>query len=196
MDKRYLLGKPLELTDELFIGKGRDRVCYQHPIDPSLCIKISIRNNKQSVREADYFQYLYTRSLDLSLLSCYKGEVETNLGKGYMFELVRNHNGAISETLTQMLQKKTISAERVVAEAAKLRAYLINNKICVRDISPSNIVVQNLGTTQCLRVIDGVSNPGVFPWTIRIPCLIARANDKSWHSFHRKVLNLSKTLDE
>jgi hypothetical protein len=45
----------LELDSTLFIAKGRDRACYRHPLEPSLCIKVALRPEKQSVREKAYF---------------------------------------------------------------------------------------------------------------------------------------------
>lgn len=50
--------KEINLSDNLIVGKGRDRVCYEHPNNANLCIKISITNDKQSKREVSYFKFL------------------------------------------------------------------------------------------------------------------------------------------
>ncbi|WP_419812057.1 YrbL family protein [Bacterioplanoides sp.] len=178
------------LTDKLVIGKGRDRICYQHPSNPSLCIKISIRDNKQSVREARYFSYLYKTGSDARHLSCYRGTVETNVGTGYLFDLIADDSGDVSKTLTELLKNGEISDQEIKQPIQQLSDYLVHNRICVRDISPSNIVYQKTGSGFELMIIDGVSNPGIYPWTIRFKHLVKRANDKSWASFHRKVQRL------
>lgn len=182
---------PLVLTDDLIIGKGRDRVCYRHPSDINLCIKISIKNNKQSFREARYFSFLYKGKKDLSHLSCYRGKVETSLGIGYVFDLVLDHDGQVSKTLTHFFEQANTPYSTIDSSVINLREYLIKNRICVRDISPSNIVYQKLSKGYKLMIIDGVSNPGISPLTIRLGILIKRANDKSWKSFHRKIKRLT-----
>lgn len=178
------------LTDKLVIGKGRDRICYQHPSNQSLCIKISVTNNKQSVREARYFSYLYKTRSNTRQLSCYQGTVETNKGKGYLFDLISDDNGNASKTLTELFKCGSLSDKEIEAPIQQLKNYLVDNRICVRDLSPSNIVYQRLGSDFKLVIIDGISNPGIYPWTIRFKHFVKRANDKSWASFHRKVQRL------
>lgn len=178
------------LTDELIIGKGRDRICYRHPNDSRLCIKISVTNNKQSVREARYFRFLSKSGSDTHLLSCYRGKVETNEGTGHLFDLISDDNGEVSRTLTELFKNGSLSDKDIEKPIQQLNDYLVDNRICVRDISPSNIVYQRSGSGFKLMIIDGVSNPGVYPWTIRFKYFVKRANDKSWSSFHRKVQRL------
>ena len=100
----------IELSDDLIIGKGRDRICYEHPYNKNLCIKISINSNKQSKREVSYFKFLTQKQVDLSKISIFQGYVITNLGKGYTFDLIRDKNGNVSKTLRECLESKALTS--------------------------------------------------------------------------------------
>jgi hypothetical protein len=184
----------IQLSDQLIIGKGRDRICYKHPTIDEICIKISIKGDKQSKREVRYFTFLKNRNSDLSKISIYRGKENTNLGIGFSFELIRDHNGNVSKTLRQALESRDISIQEVQPKLLELKTYLIANRICVRDISPSNISCQI--TTQGLNlvIIDGVSNANLNPLTIRLQSLVNKAIDKAWKGLDRKLIRIEKSL--
>lgn len=186
--------KIIQLTSQLIIGKGRDRICYEHPLIDDICIKLSIKGNKQSNREVRYFTFLKDRGADLSSISIFLGKIETNLGKGYSFELIRDEDGSVSRTLRQALESKYISIQDIQPKLAELKAYLIANKICVRDISPSNISCQKTSCGHNLVIIDGVSNANLNPLTIRLQSLVNKAIEKAWKGLDRKLIRIEKSL--
>lgn len=141
--------KEIYLTDELVVGKGRDRICYEHPNDSNLCIKVSINNDKQSSREVRYFNFLIKRNTNLSKISIFRGNVKTNKGLGYTFDLIRDYDGKVSKTLRQCLESQEFTIQWIQPQLVELKKYLIDNKICVRDISPSN--------TSCQRTSSGIN---------------------------------------
>lgn len=185
----------IQLNDSLIIGKGRDRVCYEHPRLKNLCIKISISNDKQSKREVSYFKFLQKTSKNLSHISAFRGKTNTNLGLGYTFDVVRDHDGKISKTLRQCLESRIFSIESIRPEINDLKEYLISNKICVRDISPSNISCQITPHGTNLFIIDGVSNSNINPLTIRLQSLINASIDKAWRGLNRKLVRIENALN-
>lgn len=187
----------LILTDDMIIGKGRDRVCYAHPDDLSLCIKITTGSPKQSLREKKYFSYLLNNHSDLQHLSVFRGEASTNLGTGYLFDMIRDYDNAVSGTLKTYLETQLISFSDAETQLTELKQYLITNNICVRDISPSNVVCQKnrRGESFRMMIIDGVSNASVNPLTIRWPLLTKRAISKSWDGIERKIQRIKNKLE-
>ncbi len=184
----------IQLSDDLIIGKGRDRVCYAHPHKKNLCIKISIGSNKQSKREVSYFKFLTSRHTDLSNISIFQGNVITNLGKGYTFDLIRDEDGSIAKTLRQCLESKIFTIDEIQPKLHDLREYLVKNKICVRDISPSNISCQETSQGVNLFIIDGVSNANINPLTIRFQSFINASIAKAWKGLERKLARIEKNL--
>jgi hypothetical protein len=72
----------------LFIGEGMGRKCYTHPFEKNLCIKIpSKRGQRSSQREIDYLNRLHASGKSFDMIADFKGEIETNFGKGNLYEL-------------------------------------------------------------------------------------------------------------
>jgi len=186
--------KEINLSDNLIVGKGRDRVCYEHPNNANLCIKISITNDKQSKREVSYFKFLKKTNADLSKISIFRGKKNTSIGLGYTFDLIRDHDGCISKTLRQCLESQEFTTQWIRPQLIKLKQYLITNKICVRDISPSNISCKKTPHGIDLFIIDGVSNSNINPFTIRLQSLVNASIDKAWKGLERKLVRIEKSL--
>lgn len=186
----------IHLEDTLIVGKGRDRVCYEHPTSHNLCIKISIHNNKQSKREVSYFNFLEKSNSDLSRISIFRGKVNTTKGVGYCFDLIRDFDGRISKTLRQCLEKEVFTRQYIQPQLDELKAYLVSNKICARDISPSNISCQKTPTGFNLFIIDGISNANLNPLTLRIQSLVNAAINKAWKGLNRKLARIERALNE
>ena len=94
----------LNLDDSLIIGKGANRTCYRHPSDKEKCIKIP--NNSQCETQAleiQYYELLASNRIALKHISQYYGEIDTNVGKGYIYELIRDFDGEISKPISDYL---------------------------------------------------------------------------------------------
>ena len=76
----------------------------------------------------------------------------------------------------------------------ELKNYLIANKICVRDISPSNISCERTLNGVNLFIIDGVSNSNINPLTIRLQSLVNTSIDKAWKGLERKLARIERAL--
>jgi serine/threonine protein kinase len=184
----------IQLSDDLIIGEGRDRICYEHPAIHEQCIKISKKSDKQSKREMHYFSFLKNKNTDLSKISMFLGVVETNKGLGYAFDLIRDNDGNVSKTLLQSLNAKEFTIQDIKLQLSSLKEYLITNKICVRDISPSNISCQKTLDSINLFIVDGVSNANANPLTIRFQRLINASIDKAWKGLDRKLARIESSL--
>lgn len=178
----------IDLDKCKLIGKGRDRACYEHPEDPSLCIKVALQREKQSKREIRYLKYLEKKNKDLSRISKFQGLINTNLGKGYIFELAKNHNGLIAPTLTFAIQNKLISEEEVKEIIDSVDTYLTEQAICVSDLSPNNItVIREQSSELSFQIIDGIGVAKPNPFITRIPSLINKCHQKALERLKRKA---------
>lgn len=177
----------IDLSAAELIGQGRDRNCYRHPTIDNQCIKVSRQPQKQTRREQVYFSYLNRKKRDMSGVACYLDTVQTSFGEGAVFELVSNENGQLASTLTEAIKRKEISHAQTEELLTELYNYLYDQKICVRDLSPNNIMCQWQHGKPKLIIVDGVSNPGINPLNIRIGCLAHRFIDRSWASLEKKL---------
>lgn len=177
----------IDLSKAELIGQGRDRDCYRHPLITNQCIKVSRKPQKQTKRERVYFAHLMFWKKDTSRLAHYLSAVNTSLGEGASYELMLDDNGQISETLREVILHQRIPEGQVRHMLDDLLAYLLENHICVRDISPSNIMCQKKHSEYRLVIVDGVSNPGVNPLNIRINFLSRHFILRAWRSLERKV---------
>ncbi|EKT63941.1 YrbL family protein [Providencia burhodogranariea] len=103
---KIILTKHLELTPSLLIASGRQRACYQHPEYDNLCIKIhhADRGDRETLREVKYYNRLYRSKSPVTTISHYYGTQETNLGLGYVFQLIKDKSGTVSKTLDYYLK--------------------------------------------------------------------------------------------
>ncbi|MEQ3692654.1 MAG: YrbL family protein [Thalassolituus sp.] len=184
----------INLSKAELIGQGRDRNCYRHPSIHNQCIKVSRKSQKQTRREQAYFAYLMKRSADTSKLSHYLSTVQTTHGEGATFELILDDKGQISSTLTAVIRDTEVPYSTIRALLDDLRSYLLTQKICVRDLSPNNIMCQQQDGKLNLFIVDGVSNPGINPLNIRVAFMSRYFIKRSWRSLERKVDGLYQEL--
>ena len=178
----------LSLDESLLIGIGRDRACYQHPTTPSLCIKVALKAEKQSIRERNYLKFLKKKNRDLTYISQYMGTLDTNLGKGHVFELVRDEKNNIAPTLKTAIQNKHIECHEVEELVNQLKTYLYTQSICAYDLSPNNIVVvKNSNSKWSLKIIDGIGISQPNPFIIHFKTLTHKVLDKSFKRLKRKI---------
>ena len=151
----------LQLTDDLLIATGERRKCYRHPDDPGKCVKVSHLTkgrDMQARREDKYYRRYMKRGCSLEHLAAFHGRVETNLGPGYIFDLVTNLDGELSTSLGEYIRGGSL-VQSFEAELKKLRAYMFKEGIIAGDFNESNILVQEQGDgNRHLVIIDGLGN--------------------------------------
>lgn len=185
----------INLSKAELIGQGRDRNCYRHPSIHNQCIKVSRKSQKQTRREQAYFAYLMKQSADTSKLSHYLSTVQTTHGEGATFELILDDKGQISSTLTAVIRDTEVPYSTIRALLDDLRSYLLTQKICVRDLSPNNIMCQQQDGKLNLFIVDGVSNPGINPLNIRVAFMSRYFIKRSWGSLETKLQLLRQEIN-
>lgn len=151
----------LTLREDHLIGTGTRRKCYRHPEDPGKCVKVSTvvkGRDQQTKREIAYYRKYGRRGCPLHHLAGFHGPVETNLGRGWVFDLITDPDGGISRPLGRMIKDGTPVAE-LQAELDELRAYMFEHGIICGDFNHDNILVQRQPDgSRRLMIIDGLGN--------------------------------------
>jgi hypothetical protein len=161
----------IEINSENYIGEGEVRTCYEHPLNRNLCIKILKPEVSKSyvLKETLYYRKISKRNypnLKNLFYSDFKGEIETNLGLGHTFDLIRDETtGEISKTLEYYLNNNTYLTDGIFEKAVfSLKKKMIEYKIFTRDLRARNLCCKlNADGTINLIIIDGIGHRDFFP---------------------------------
>ncbi|WP_133406385.1 YrbL family protein [Parashewanella tropica] len=182
----------LIINESLYIAKGTHRCCYIHPHDDNLCIKIPLnKQGKQSKniqkalnREHKYYKRLSSRNISWKHLSEYKGDIDTNLGKGSIYQLIKDDNGLVSKSLEYYLQNPSLIKdyeENFVKQLDCLYEYMSSNKILTTSLLPRNIAVQKTDCHLKLWIIDDIGNSEFIPISEVTSRLIRKKIKRKWN---------------
>ncbi len=160
----------LDLTPELYLGKGRTRECYQHPTDPTKCVKVDFREKgcRQTEKEAQYYLKLkrIKPGLVYDFIPHFHGMVETNKGRAGVFDLIRDDDGTVSRTLGVYLRDGTVARERRIWEQAldEFLARLMETGVILRDLNNWNLSARRRADRSIqLVAIDGIGHRDFIP---------------------------------
>lgn len=138
--------KLIQLNKSLIFAEGGERVCYDHPEDNNKIIKIEKENslNSQNKLEEVYYRFLESKKISFDhLANCY-GYIETNYGKGLVFEKIVDYNGESSHDFRYYLRNNMLG-EKIEKELLKdLENYLYENRILFIDVSTVNLCCQEV----------------------------------------------------
>lgn len=156
----------LTINTENSIGKGRDRVCYEHPTQSNRCIKVTHKDPKQSINDKNYYKKLEKRNISWDMIARYYGEEETSLGTGLVFEKILDYDNKVSQPLNIAINsihdEATLNA--IIEKLAVMRDYLLQEKIIFRDLRPQNILFCRVSPDEFkLVIIDGIGNSDYIP---------------------------------
>ncbi len=147
----------IKISDENLIGSGTRRVCYRHPSNPELCIKIpkpTRHGIKQQNREIIYYRYLADRAIPLKRITAYHGTVGTSLGTGYLYDLITDEDGQFSRQFSDFLSEENDRSDEYIEVIETLEHYFFDNRVLFYDLNPWNIL--------CRSSIDGHLEPYVI----------------------------------
>lgn len=169
------------LTHNYFIGKGTNMAVYINPMNPSQCIKIRIREIRDYYLEMDYRKSRQRRRLpQSSLMVKYYGEVETNLGTGYVYERVAEYDSSTSLSIHDLAQLEMLAREKgcnlkeiagtekeipcVKDVIVKLFGGILQDRVIVHDYNCFNFMVQfSTPKSWRIRIIDGLGYRVLIP---------------------------------
>ena len=172
---------PLELRQTPSFAEGGNRLCFVHPHDNNLCIKVTkpdaiarLRAKKsflKKLKPASYFddnlnEYnayqqpaIQNGGADIytHIPHCY-GWQETDLGAGLVSDYYSDDDQAPCKTLRQILQAHGYSDE-IETKLHQLADYLRDTQLLTKNILPHNVVLAADGR---LKIIDGIGAPSAF----------------------------------
>jgi hypothetical protein len=182
----------IEIDTHALIGKGLHRECYVHPDDPTLCIKVVVSGTiDENRREAAYYALLARRDVSWDMLPKFHGLVQTSLGEGAVFDLIRDHDGRVSHTLAHYLASERLLAQygpALKSALAELSAYLERNRIITMTLKPKNILFQQRAPGEGkLVIVDNIGNSDFIPLANHSRWLAQRKIRRKWRRFVRSM---------
>jgi hypothetical protein len=183
----------IEINSEA-IGQGQERICYRHPLDGSRLIKIQRGDSdKQTRRELRFYRNLARRGMqDFSHIPRFHGFVDTNLGRGFVVDLIADYDGEVSKSLWWHFQRGYPVSE-FEPYLDELRRYLLARRIVFSvDMGRYNVLFQKLSGEQArLVVIDGLGNHTAINWPDEIGYFARRKIARRWKRFIDRLRNYS-----
>ncbi|MBW6510037.1 MAG: PhoP regulatory network YrbL family protein [Desulfuromonadales bacterium] len=192
-------------------AQGGNRLCYVHPEDSKLCIKVrrpdftladrrrkkgflkkirplsSFDDNLEEFKVMGELKKHYAETIFQHISRCY-GFVETDMGKGLVSELIRNTDHRISQTLKKYIWEFGVTGSLKTAIESLLEVWK-HELVPSRDLLLHNIVVQQ-DAEKIIRlvVIDGLGNTGLIP---------LRYLPRSWQmqKIERKIANFYERIE-
>lgn len=199
--------KPVHL-----LAKGGERSCYIDPDNENFIIKVvhaQNKHNRQNELEYDYYKILEKRDVDFSRIPKCHGWIETNYGKGLIFERITNYDSSTIRSLSFYTKHNLFSKEYDMHLLGELQTYLFQNKILFVDASLSNIFCQKISANDYkLIIFDGLGGRryGFKFWLYnKVPFLTKYKIKKQWNKLianyeYEKSLNIpleeSSTLEK
>jgi hypothetical protein len=163
---------PLALTEK--IASGKHRVCWRHPQDPSLCIKVAIPGSgkNDNANEHHYLRHLASRGVQSRHLPRTYGWAETDHGRGLVTDLIQTPAGTPAPDLRFALRNglmEEAKAQQLVSEALDWAA---DQGVIVLDARPQNFVIGGSKSTgEWLVFIDGLGTYTLAALPYRLACI-------------------------
>lgn len=159
----------IQLDDSLLYGQGSHKKCFLHPHNKNLYIKIAYNEGGQKdlIREINYIDVLKRRHKDYSILPKYFGKVNTNLGTGYVFEIIRDYNNGRTQTLEDFITDLNLFSQNyslIVRLLKELKEKLYKNEIITMVLFPENILFQKTDeNTYRVRIVNDMGSAVLIP---------------------------------
>jgi hypothetical protein len=180
----------LRLSPGYFVGEGAHRKCFRHPGDANRCIKVlhSECDGRRFWGQVGYYSRLQRRGVDFQQLTPCREMIDTNLGKGLVFDLVLDDDGRISRSLEYYLQQNDRRFnEWIVTEIEQLKQNLYDQWVVFHDLNPAKILVKRLGFDEFqLVVIDAVGHNQFIPLANYSSLIARRKLVRIWNRHYRQ----------
>jgi hypothetical protein len=204
----------LLLSETEPFARGGRRACYFHPADPGLCVKVALpgkepeilrrqappwgRFRSRAVFDENMADSRFARRLQRRLgerafkhIPRVHDFIETDLGPGLVFDLVRDADGRVSLSGKGFIVENGITA--AVREALeKLKRFFLENRILIRDPFPHNFAFRkNADGGVKIYAIDGFGSGTFLPLVSLFPPAGRRYTEKK---FRRLEKGMERTL--
>lgn len=152
-----------------YMDKALTKNVFLHPHNKNLCIKIAYNEGGQKdlIREINYIDVLKRRHKDYSILPKYFGKVNTNLGTGYVFEIIRDYNNGRTQTLEDFITDLNLFSQNyslIVRLLKELKEKLYKNEIITMVLFPENILFQKTDeNTYRVRIVNDMGSAVLIP---------------------------------
>ena len=178
------------LSTQHFVAEGTDRKCFRHPGEAQLCIKVlhPERRSGRFWREVNYYSGLRRRNADFRYLTRFHGLIDTNLGKGAIFDLVLDDDGRVSKSLDYYLAQNDRRFNAwVVDEIESLKQNFYQQWIVFHDLNPTNILVKRLSFDEFrMVVIDGIGHNHLIPLASYSRILARKKITRVWNQRYQQ----------
>lgn len=174
------------------IGSGRHRRCYSHPQDNNKCIKVLYNPDdggmKEVKRETTYYRRKSSQIRACHAIPNYYGKVNTNLGHGHIFDLVKDYDGQISKSLGYYIQHNKISDAVLRKKLKELRQSLIECGISTMTLKEYNILYRKTSPEEgYLVVIDNIGEAEFLPIASLFRFLHRKKIDRIFQRFSQRL---------
>lgn len=184
----------INIDSSSIIGKGLHRECYVHPKNKNLCVKVVVAGDSKEIqREKKYYSLLERRDISWEMLAKFYGFVETNLGQGAIFDLIRDHDDEISKSLAYYLASSERTESHYLGlsrSISLLKEYLYQQKVITMTLKPKNILFKKIGHEDGrLVIVDGIGNSDLIPVCNYSTYLARKKILRKWRRFESSILN-------
>lgn len=137
----------MHLKDSMMISRGTTRVCYHHPGNSQLIIKVPFQNKKEgelaNAREIKGYYDLMRNQIDLDFISHCYGLVSTNMGVGLVCDCILDHDGSVSKSIFEIiLYQESCDVEYLIKVTKVFCDSLLYRDIFLFDINLKNILMR------------------------------------------------------
>ncbi len=175
----------LQISNKPF-AMGKRRMCYVHPEDPRLAIKIGNNGiDAQMQREIRFYSKLKKTSKLLgNHLPRFHGLCATNLGEGMVVDLVRNYDGEISRPLGWYLALG-FPIEEFESGLAEFYQEILQQRVLFnQDLTLRSLLFRKTSAVSGkLVAVNGFYNVGGSALQQLLPFLLKRKISNSWEAF-------------
>lgn len=180
----------IQLSPSLLIGKGTERLCYQHPENPKRCIKVThnkAHSKQQNEKDAVYYEVLKTRHIPWTHIPQCHGWVETDQGPGLCFDLIQGDTNHTLPSLNQGLEGHMFSLDEIRPALHQLYQYLYQYRIFTSDLRETNIICQPKGSSWHCFLIDGLGDRDFIKLAAHSKWLGHLKVDRQWKKFEKRL---------
>lgn len=183
----------LELDESAPVAIGEHRKIFEHPEDRNLCIKVIWDGGaKETQREEKYYRLLEKKNISWELLPRYYGFIETNLGRGAIFDLVRDYDGGLSRSLGYYIASDTLEEAHQLSLSrafVALKEYLCRYGVITMKLKSQNIVFRKLDDVEGeLVLVDSVGNSDLLPICDYSAFFARRKVLRKWRRFETSLM--------